>query len=321
VGTWYQGREALTRHSKARDPDIRRIAREAEARLVNDPQSRYQQWPSEPPAAPTELNNGQPDPPTGQDDLPQTPLTDQLEDLVPPTPTPEPELSTQRQVSFTQQNGRPPIGPAPDAQYTSPYGQPPPPPPPPTSSSHQVPMGQAAWVQPAENNGPNMHGAVTSQQAHPQEGPPLQPAAPQNVILSRTRETKILLSIDGDGIRGLSALLLIESLVNAICVKIGQRLDPHQIFDLTGGSSLGGVIAILLCRLQMQAHRAREAYKKISRQVYHNKKEFYISLDPHAPLPNGDGSALEGEIRQVIQQELGTQDERLFDGREDSGDV
>jgi hypothetical protein len=76
-------------------------------------------------------------------------------------------------------------------------------------------------------------------------------AATSKVALSRRRETKILLSIDGDGVRGLSSLLLIESLVNAICVKIGQRLDPHQIFDLTGGSSLGGVIALLLCRLQM----------------------------------------------------------------------
>jgi hypothetical protein len=316
--TWYQGREVLTRHSKARDPDIRRIARDAEARLINDPQSGYQQWPSEPPAAASEaVGNGQPAPPTGQDDLVQTPLIDLVDDLVPLTPTPEPEPSAQRQEPFMQQNSRPPMAPAPDAQYTSPYGQPPPS----TSFSHQVPVGQPAWVQPAENNGTNMHGAVVPQQAHPQEGPPLQPAAPQHVILSRTRETKILLSIDGDGVRGLSALLLIESLVNAICVKIGQRLDPHQIFDLTGGSSLGGVIAILLCRLQMQAHRAREAYKKISKQVYHNKREFYISLDPHASLPNGDGSALESEIRQVIQQELGTQDERLFDSREDSGDV
>jgi|TARA_R110002003_G_scaffold239_7_gene17234 calcium-independent phospholipase A2-gamma len=141
------------------------------------------------------------------------------------------------------------------------------------------------------------------------------------VVLSRNRETKILLSIDGDGIRGLSALLLIESLVNAICVKIGQRLDPHQIFDLTGGSSLGGVIAILLCRLQMQAHRAREAYKRIAKQVFLNKRDFFVSLDPQIPVPHSDGKALEDEIKAVIQQELGTQDERLFDPREDSGDV
>jgi hypothetical protein len=160
------------------------------------------------------------------------------------------------------------------------------------------------------------------QQHTTSQGPPLQPAAPTGVVLSRTRETKILLSIDGDGIRGLSSLLVVESLVNAICVKLGQRLDPHQIFDLTGGSSLGGVIAILLCRLQMQAHRAREAYKRISRQVFLNKRDFFVSLDPNASVPNGDGgAALDKEIRAVIQQELGTQDERFFDGREGSGDV
>ena len=141
------------------------------------------------------------------------------------------------------------------------------------------------------------------------------------VLLSRRRETKILLSIDGDGIRGLSALLVIESLVNAICVKVGQRLDPHQIFDLTGGSSLGGVIAILLCRLRMQAHRAREAYRQIARQVYLNKRDWFISLDPHVQKPNVDGMPLETEIKTIIQQELGNENELLLDRREDSGDV
>jgi hypothetical protein len=104
-------------------------------------------------------------------------------------------------------------------------------------------------------------GPVTAQQQPcPPQGPPLVSAPTSKVALSRRRETKILLSIDGDGVRGLSALLLVESLVNAICVKIGQRLDPHQIFDLTGGSSLGGVIALLLCRLQMYIFLKDEAH-------------------------------------------------------------
>jgi hypothetical protein len=284
--------------------------------LIHDPQSGYRQWPSEPPpSAPVTLSNGQP-PSTGQDNQPQTPLVDLLENLVPLSPSPEPIPSTQLPAPLTPRNGQPPLSSAPEAPYASPYGQPPP-----TSFSHQIPVGPATPMQATGVNNPNTNGTVAPQQAHPLRGPPLQSSAPSSVVLSRTRDTKILLSIDGDGVRGLSALLLIESLVNAICVKIGQRLDPHQIFDLTGGSSLGGVIAILLCRLQMQAHRAREAYKKISRQVYLNKRDFYISLDPHAPIPNGDGSALEDEISQVIRQELGTQDERLFDGREDSGSV
>lgn len=140
-------------------------------------------------------------------------------------------------------------------------------------------------------------------------------------MISRNRETKILLSLDGDGIRGLSALLLVESLVNAICVKVGQRLDPHQIFDLTGGNSLGGATAIMLCRLQMQAHRAREAYKTIARQVFFNKRDFYNSLDPHMPRMYVDGRALEDDIKAIIKNELGNEEELLLDTRQDSGDV
>jgi hypothetical protein len=163
--------------------------------------------------------------------------------------------------------------------------------------------------------------SVRSQQYdHAQQSQHVRPAVP-TVNLSRSRETKILLSLDGDGIRGLSALLVVESLVNAICVKIGQQVDPHQIFDLMGGSSLGGVVAVMLGRLRMQAHRAREAYKQIARQVFLNKKDFAVSLDPKAQTPNADGLALEKEIKRVVKQELGNEDEQLFEGKEDQGDV
>ncbi|KAL6703120.1 hypothetical protein ACN47E_010182 [Coniothyrium glycines] len=155
----------------------------------------------------------------------------------------------------------------------------------------------------------------------PPQAPSLQPSAPQQVTLSRTRETKILLSLDGDGVRGLSSLLVIESLVNAICVKVNQRLDPHQIFDLTGGSSLGGVLAIMLCRLQMQPRHAREAFKKISKQAYRNKRNFFAPINSHTSLPTMDDSTLEGEIKAVIKEELGTTDDMLLDGREDAGEV
>jgi hypothetical protein len=141
------------------------------------------------------------------------------------------------------------------------------------------------------------------------------------VILSRNRETKILLSLDGDGIRGLSTLLVVESLVNAICVKIGQRLDPHQIFDLTGGSSLGGAIAIILCRLRMHTTRARETYMKVSQQVYLNKRDYFTSLELRGATPQVDGQALEDTIKNIVQQELGNENEPLLDRGEDSGDV
>lgn len=302
---------------KAQDPDIRRVAQEAETRLVQDPNSRYTPWPAPPPPGPPPALANGPVPPQANGAY--------LDGTYPHiySPSPEYDPAVDPELQLPQRHGAAPSN-GPNIPYSSPYSH----------LERQQSTGPSrqeeltAPVAPAQGgpsdvSGLSSHGVRVSEEDHvqPSQDHPLQPAASVDAILSRTRETKILLSIDGDGIRGLSALLVIESLVNAICVKVGQRLDPHQIFDLTGGSSLGGVIAILLCRLRMQAHRAREAYKQIAKQVFANKRDFFLSLDPQAPKSTPSGEALENEIKAVIKQELGNEDELLFDGREDSGDV
>lgn len=277
--------------------------------MINDPNSGYIQWPSQPPPGPpTTVNNGPL--PLKVDPAFSPPVT--LAEAGPSSSSPR--SARPQTAAASPHDYGPPETSVPDALYSSPYAQLP-------STSKPTPSATTAPGQAIPPQDSSMVNNVAQPHTQSGHGPSLQPAAPRQVVLSRNRETKILLSIDGDGIRGLSALLLIESLVNAICVKIGQRLDPHQIFDLTGGSSLGGVIAILLCRLQMQAHRAREAYKRIAKQVFLNKRDFFASLDPQAPAPHSDGKDLEDEIKAVIHEELGTQDERLLDPRDDSGDV
>jgi hypothetical protein len=210
---------------------------------VNDPQSGYRQWPSEPqvgsPAAPT---NGQTDTEPARHDHAQTPVIGLPSDLV-LSPSPDYEQPVQLSAPATPREPGPST---PGPQYTSPYGR--------TTTTpypDRTSTANTAPVQTAFPQDPHPEATAGQQPPYPTQRPPLLTAPKSKVALSRRRETKILLSIDGDGVRGLSALLLIESLVNAICVRIGQRLDAHQIFDLTGGSSLGGVIAILLCRLQM----------------------------------------------------------------------
>jgi patatin-like phospholipase/acyl hydrolase len=141
------------------------------------------------------------------------------------------------------------------------------------------------------------------------------------MVPSKKRETKILLSLDGDGIRGLSQALLVESLVNAVCTKVGVQVDPYQVFDLIGGTSMGGILAIMLSRMRMQAHRAREAYKFIAKEVYPNKRDFFTSFDPHAPPKSNDGQAIENAVKAIVTQEVGNQEELLLDSREDSADV
>jgi hypothetical protein len=131
----------------------------------------------------------------------------------------------------------------------------------------------------------------------------------------------VLLSLDGDGVRGLSAILLVESLVNAICSKMGRRVDPFQIFDLICGTSTGGILAIMLGRLRMRAHKAREAYVRVARAMFIDKWAFFVSLDPHAPRPQNDTPTLENSLKEVLTNENGNVDDVFFDARTDSANV
>ena len=66
-----------------------------------------------------------------------------------------------------------------------------------------------------------------------------------------------LLSLDGGGVRGLSSLLILREIMEEIQRKSDAEDTPLpcQYFDLIGGTSTGGWIAIMLGRLRMvRAH-------------------------------------------------------------------
>jgi len=62
-----------------------------------------------------------------------------------------------------------------------------------------------------------------------------------------------LLSLDGGGVRGLSSLLILREIMEEIQRQSGREETPlpSQYFDLIGGTSTGGLIAIMLGRLRM----------------------------------------------------------------------
>ena len=49
-----------------------------------------------------------------------------------------------------------------------------------------------------------------------------------------------LLSLDGGGVRGLSSLIILETLMARINSKRTEPVKPCEIFDLIGGTSTGG---------------------------------------------------------------------------------
>ncbi|KAH8729863.1 acyl transferase/acyl hydrolase/lysophospholipase [Ilyonectria robusta] len=76
--------------------------------------------------------------------------------------------------------------------------------------------------------------------------------------------------IDGGGIRGLSELIILEQIMNRIkfLLKLDEDPLPADYFDLIGGTSTGGLIALLLGRLRLSVPQARAEFVRISEEVF-----------------------------------------------------
>ncbi|KAI0198927.1 acyl transferase/acyl hydrolase/lysophospholipase [Astrocystis sublimbata] len=78
-----------------------------------------------------------------------------------------------------------------------------------------------------------------------------------------------LLSLDGGGIRGLSSLLILKELMKRINENPPPK--PCDYFDLIGGTSTGGLIALMLGRLHMGIDECIEKYQQISTATFKAK--------------------------------------------------
>lgn len=75
-----------------------------------------------------------------------------------------------------------------------------------------------------------------------------------------------LLSLDGGGVRGLSSLMILKKLMESIDPDDPPK--PCDYFDMIGGTSTGGLIALLLGRLRLTVDDAIVAYKKLSPDIF-----------------------------------------------------
>ncbi|KAE9966186.1 hypothetical protein EG328_009102 [Venturia inaequalis] len=78
-----------------------------------------------------------------------------------------------------------------------------------------------------------------------------------------------LLALDGGGVRGLSSLMILERLIETINPDSPPK--PCDYFDMIGGTSTGGLIAIMLGRLKMSIDEAIDAYLSLSDRVFEKK--------------------------------------------------
>ncbi|KAL9004634.1 MAG: hypothetical protein Q9188_002561, partial [Gyalolechia gomerana] len=88
-----------------------------------------------------------------------------------------------------------------------------------------------------------------------------------------------LLALDGGGIRGVSILLILDEIMRRLQHDEGLTHLPRpcDYFDLIGGTSTGGLVALMLGRLQMTTKDALRTYNKLAGSVFckANRKRFY----------------------------------------------
>ncbi|KAF2115584.1 acyl transferase/acyl hydrolase/lysophospholipase [Lophiotrema nucula] len=92
-----------------------------------------------------------------------------------------------------------------------------------------------------------------------------------------------LLSLDGGGVRGLSSLMVLDTLMAMEEKRLGLRgqddqtqLRPCNYLDLIGGTSTGGIIAIILSRLRLDCKKAISIYTRVSKEVIQHDRSLKL---------------------------------------------
>lgn len=119
-----------------------------------------------------------------------------------------------------------------------------------------------------------------------------------------------LLCFDGGGIRCLSSLYILRSLMR----KIAPKAKPCDHFDMIGGASTGGLIAIMLGRLEMSVQECIDAYTSLSSEIFAkgNRKLFPVSW--RGKLKSRfDFGKLEREIKEMVRRR-GLEENELLAG-------
>ncbi|KAF3358216.1 hypothetical protein VDGD_03089 [Verticillium dahliae] len=123
-----------------------------------------------------------------------------------------------------------------------------------------------------------------------------------------------VLSLDGGGVRGLASLMILKKVMDQSCP--GKK--PCEVFDMIGGTSTGGFIAIMLGRLEMSVDDCIASYVKFMGQVFPQVQEvksfaglvghFWPSLGTVVKVgvdgEKWDHSVLEKVIKDLIREKL-----------------
>src|SRR5262245_12248070 len=141
-------------------------------------------------------------------------------------------------------------------------------------------------------------------------GPSGADAVPDNAERPTIRNQPRILSLDGGGVRGLSSLLILKNFMEEIGRQAGHDSTPLpcEYFDLIGGTSTGGLIAIMLGRLRMSVGECIANYLELSKEVFNIDRAIVGVIPTRGDRARFDATRLETVIKKIIKEKLGDPD-------------
>lgn len=127
---------------------------------------------------------------------------------------------------------------------------------------------------------------------------------------------------DGGGVRGLSSLLVLRGLMQQINTSIREGrtpgeihndVRPHDIFDFVGGTSTGGLIAIMLGKLGMNIEECIKKYHELSKTVF-GKKHIRGKITHGLGTSRYSGTRLRNCIRDLLHSKDFSKEIKMVSG-------
>ncbi|RDW65713.1 uncharacterized protein DSM5745_09452 [Aspergillus mulundensis] len=126
------------------------------------------------------------------------------------------------------------------------------------------------------------------------------------------RELNIL-SLDGGGVRGMSTLFILKSIMEAIDREHPPK--PCDFFDMIGGTGSGGLLAIMLGRLKMDIDQCIVGYPRLCRHIFARRKRLSLTEMSHISIKRRrakyDGKKLAAALKGILR-ELGHEDRDIL---------
>ena len=110
--------------------------------------------------------------------------------------------------------------------------------------------------------------------------------------------------------RGLSSLMILEQLIQTIDPEHPPK--PCEYFDMIGGTSTGGLVAIMLGRLRMHVASCITAYTEMSDKIFRKQRHRVKNIKGELQA-RFDTEALETTIKDLIVKQGFDVDELMKD--------